>query len=283
MREKNQKLEILACQIDIPQTQTVTDRNQHIDNTAAKIRKLLTERKFDLVVLPELSSIDYSIEVFENLGEIAETLSGRSFEVFSELAREFEVYVVYGIARKDNDDYFISQVAINSKGELIGNFDKLHIANFGGSSEKKYFKPGDHLLVFEVKGLKIAPIICYDIRIPELTRTLALEHNVELVLHCGAYGRDESFHSWHDFVVTRALENQLYILSLNRAGENFGYSFFCPPWVDETTAGIKFPEFDEAFMALSLDPQKIKQIREQYSFLTDKHDDYSLLTNISTV
>ena len=277
MKNKNQKLDILACQINVPQTQSIAAKDQHIEETAAKLRRKLSSDNYDLVVLPELSSIDYSVETFENLVEIAETLKGRSFEVFSELAKEFGVFIVYGIARKTNNNFYISQVGINSIGKLIGHYDKLHIANFGGSSEKKYFTPGKHLLVFEIKGINIAPIICYDIRIPELTRTLALEHNVELVLHCGAYGRDESFSSWHDFVVTRALENQLYILSLNRAGKNFGHSYFCPPWVDETTTGLKFPEFDEAFIALSVDTQIIEQVRKQYSFLADKHEDYNLL------
>lgn len=270
-------LNIMACQTTIPVTSTAAARDQHLETTAYRLRTELTKAEFDLVVQPELSSIDYSIPSFEQLDDLAETANGPSFEVFSQLAREFEVCMVYGIARKDNNDFYISQVAIDSKGELIGYFDKLHLADFGYSSEKNYFKPGDHLLVFEIKGIKIAPIICYDIRIPELTRTLALEHNVQLVLHCGAYGRDESFHSWHDFVVTRALENQLYILSLNRAGEKFGHSYFCPPWVDETTAGIKFPEFDEAYLALSVDAWLVAQVRSRYSFLTDKHDDYSLL------
>ena len=127
------------------------------------------------------------------------------------------------------------------------------------------------------RGIKIAPIICYDIRIPELTRTLALNHDVQLILHCGAYGRDESFDTWHDFIVTRALENQLFILSLNRAGENFGHSFFCPPWVDETSAGFKFSDFGEALVRLNVDTKLIAQVRDQYSFLIDKHEDYDLL------
>ena len=277
MKNKNQKLQILACQIDIPPMDNTAARNQHLDNLAVKLRAQLPKNNYDMVVLPELSSIDYSIQTFEKLEQLAEPLDGRSYEIFSELAIEFGVCFVYGIARKNNDDFYISQVAIDSKGDLVGHFDKLHIANFGFSSEKKYFKSGDHLLVFEHKGIKIAPIICYDIRIPELTRTLVLQHDVQLILHCGAYGRDQSFHSWHDFVVTRALENQIYILSLNRAGKNFGNSFFCPPWVDETVTGTKFPEFDESMQTLSVDAKTISQVKSEYSFLTDKFDDYSLL------
>ena len=279
MKNNHQIIDILACQIEIPATLTEAARDTHLLNTANKLRKKLSDNHYDLVVLPELSSIDYSVDTFDCLAHVAESLEGRSYQIFRELAIEFGVYFVYGIARKADDGFYISQVVIDARGHLVGHFDKLHIANFGFSSEKKYFRPGKHLLVFELKGIKIAPIICYDIRIPELTRTLAIEHNVQLVLHCGAYGRDQSFFTWHDFVITRALENQLFFLSLNRAGETFGNSFFCPPWIDEVTPGIKFPDFQESLQWVSVDANVIDQVKSQYSFLTDRHDDYFLLEN----
>ena len=150
----NEKLDILACQIDIPSMSSVAARDSHLDNVATKIRTELAGHRYDLVVLPELSSMEYSVDAFNKLEQLGETLDGQSYQVFSELAREFEVCIVYGIARKDNDNFFISQVAIDSKGNLIGHFDKLHIANFGYSYEKKYFNPGDHLLIFEIQGYK---------------------------------------------------------------------------------------------------------------------------------
>ena len=143
--------------------------------------------------------------------------------------------------------------------------------------EKEYFARGNHLLAFEIKGLRIAPIICYDIRVPELARTLVLEHGVQLLLHCGAYCRDESFYSWPDFVVTRAMENQIFVLSLNRAGANFGQSQLCPPWVDEATPPVRFPDVEEAFLRLEIDPGKTETARKHYSFLADKLSDYGAL------
>ncbi len=270
-------LKILACQIDIPLMQNAQDRDRHLENTANKIRATLEQTDHDMVVLPELSSIEYSIPAFDKLEQLAEPLNGPSYEIFSELAKEFNVCIVYGIPRKDKRDFYISQVAVGPSGNILGHFDKLHIAQFGFSSEKKYFNRGQDLFVFEYKGIKVAPIICYDIRIPELTRTLALEHDVQLILHCGAYGRDESFYSWHHFVVTRALENQLYILSLNRAGKEFGNSFFCPPWVDETQPGVKFPDTDEALQSITIKAKAIKKARNRYTFIVDKLEDYKSL------
>ena len=268
------RLKVLACQIDVPAGRTVSERDRHLDRVAAKIRTRLRERRHDLVVLPELSSIDYSRASFDNLDILAEPLEGPSLERFGPLAREFGVTIVYGIPRRGVDAYYISQVAVDESGDPIGHFDKLHLAQYGASMEKSYFSRGDHLFVFRYRGITIAPIICYDIRIPELTRTLAIDHGVQLVLHCSAHFRDESFHSWHHFSVCRAVENQIYLLSLNRAGENYGNSIFCTPWIDEHSPGLRFPQTAERFESVGVDADVIERVRRKYSLLDDRVDDY---------
>ncbi len=271
------KLKLLACQLAVPPVATVDARDRFLEETAAKIGRALARTPADLVVLPELSGIDYHRTAFERLDRLAEPLEGPSFELFRALAREHEVAIAYGIPRLADDGYRITQVVVGEEGQRLGHFDKIHIAQYGASFEKEYFTRGRHLFVFEHRGIRIAPIICYDIRIPELSRTLALDHGVQLILHCGAYARDESFHSWHDFVVSRAMENQIYMLSLNRAGEDFGNSLFCGPWVDEESPATPFPERAEALVSLTIDPASIEAVRQRYSFLRDRLDDYRSL------
>jgi predicted amidohydrolase len=96
-------------------------------------------------------------------------------------------------------------------------------------------------------------------------------------LHCGAYYRDESFSSWHSFAITRAMENQLYLLSLNRAGKYYGNSVFCLPWMDESRPEIHFSSHDEDFRYLQVVRSNIDTAREQYSFLEDRLSDYKKL------
>ncbi len=109
----------------------------------------------------------------------------------------------------------------------------------------------------------------------ELTRTLAITHGVQLVLHCSAHARDESFHSWHHFSVCRAVENQICFLSLNRAGEDYGNSIFCPPWIDESSPGLRFPQTAEKFETIEVDTDVIERVRKIYPFLADRAGDYS--------
>ena len=161
----------------------------------------------------------------------------------------------------------------------MGYYDKIHLAQYGASMEKEYFGRGAELFVFEVNGFRVAPIICYDIRIPELSRALAVDNGVEVILHSGAYFRDASFYSWHHFAVSRAIENQIYFLSLNRAGENYGRSTFCHPWMDENCPPVIFAEHDEQIMRVTLDRREIDHARERYSFLSDRLAHYQLPPN----
>lgn len=273
---------VLACQVSVPRTPDTDSRDRHLARLDALLRATLRENPADLVVLPELSSIDYSLEAFDALSSLAELLDGPSNATFSRLARDTGTPVFYGIPRRDGSRYLITQVAVGADGTYLGHFDKLHMAHYGASVEKNYFDRGDSLLVLDVAGIRVAPIICYDIRFPELARTLTLRHGAQLLLHCSAYYTDESYYSWHPFVVTRALENQVHVLSLNRAGENFGCSIFCPPWVDETQPEAVFPKAEKC-RVVEVDLSSSRAARERYTFLEDRIGDASAYDALGTV
>lgn len=267
-------MRLLACQIDVPRTTTPAERDAHLRATAALISARLADDPADLVVLPELSSISYSRDTFDELESLSETLDGASFAVFSELARAHRCSVAYGIARRSEEDYFISQIVVDASGEYVGHYDKLHTAQFGASMEKEFFQRGDHIFVFEVKGIRVAPVICYDFRFPELTKHLCLEHEVDLLLHPVAFYEDGSFPSWHPVAICRAIENQAYFLSLNRAGPRFGASIFCPPWIDQTVSPTVFTR-QQMLEGFDVCTQTIKEVRRAYAFRSDRLPDYA--------
>ncbi|MGB0926661.1 MAG: carbon-nitrogen hydrolase family protein [Pikeienuella sp.] len=278
---KGNQLTLLACQIIVPAMTTTQARDTHLKTSVGKVLKQLdaADDTVDLVVLPELSSIDYARDTFAALSEIAEPLDGPSFQAWREVAMERNLYITYGFARRDDQaGPYICTAVVGPDGTLVGHYDKLHLAQYGASMEKEYFTRGDHLFVFEINGFKLAPIICYDIRIPELSRVLTIEHQVDVILHCGAYYRDESFHTWHPFAIVRALENQVFLLSLNRAGDSYGGSLFCPPWQDEITHPTRFAATDEDFRVITLKHAEKHAARSQYTFLKDRLASYQLTT-----
>jgi len=263
-------MKILACQVYIPVTKTCEDRDRHLIITRHKVLEALHKEACDLVVLPELTSIDYSRESFEQLESLAETLDGPSFEIWSDVAKARHCHVVYSFPRRVNNAFRISVAVVSPDGDLSGVYDKIYLAQFGASTEKEYFEPGTALFTFNVAGFTVAPIVCADIRIPELSRVLTVEHKVDIILHCGAYFRDESFASWHNFAITRAIENQIYFCSVNRAGENYGHSILCGPWVDEIQPPVFLSQHNEQLMTLAIDREEIVRVRREYPFLSDR-------------
>ena len=274
---------ILACQIDVPEMTTAAERDSHMDRVARVIdAELSAGGPVGLVVLPELGAIAYSPSCFDRIDEMAEPLDASpTLNRLGELARAHGVPVLAGMARRaeagpTDGDSRITQALIGPDGRLVAHYDKLHIAQFGDSTEKDYFTPGDSLLVFRTGGFTFGTIICYDIRIPELSRTLARQHGVDVILHPTAFCRDETFHTWHAFATTRAIENQIYFASVNRAGRDFGESMLIAPWMDETVPLTRLSTGEE-LARWTLSRTVLDHARRHYPFLADARDDYETL------
>jgi len=270
-------MKILACQIAVPDDiDGARARDAHVARLVSAIGARLDARAADLVVLPELATVPYSRAAFARLGDLAEDADGPSFEQFSALARRHRTCVSFGMPRRAGREHRISQVLVDAAGRCAGWYDKLHMAQFGASMEKEFFARGERLLVSDVAGVRLGHLICYDFRFPELTRALCLRHGADLLVHPVAFCTDASFRSWHHFVVARALENQVWYLSLNRAGEEFGRSIFCPPWIDDDTAPAVLGT-EQAFAYLELDPAFTRCTRQTYRFREDRREDYAAL------
>ncbi len=265
---------MLAYQATVPETLTSSARDRHVERLVSRLDSSLGEGPADLVVLPELVTIDYSRSAFARLEALAEDLDGPSYQRFASLAARHRAPLVYSFPRRSDRGYRICLSVLGPDGDLIGYYDKLHLAQYGASMEKEYFEPGDRLLLFSVAGITIAPAICYDIRFPGLFTKLCGDLGADLVVHCGAYYRDPSYPSWPSFVVTRALENQVYVLSLNRAGDSYGGSMFCPPWIDQNIAMTRLGNSEE-LAYFDVDKGEIARVRETYSFRKDARADYN--------
>jgi len=277
MAGNRKPLRILGCQTLVPDFSSLTQRDRHVSELCDRISKYLSERTpVDLVVLPELVTIPYSRETFESLPLFAETLSGASTEAFIELSQKINSSILFGMPYESDSRFFISQILVDPREGVVEIYSKMHLCHYGASCEKDFFEQGNKLITFDLCGWKVAPLICYDIRFPEMARSLVLDHGVDFLIHAAAYYRDESFATWPHFAVTRAMENQIFLLSLNRAGPDYGGSIFCPPWIDDDHPVVCFDQLSEEFQVLELNSDAITQARERYTFLVDRHLKYSV-------
>lgn len=267
---------LLACQIDVPPMTTAAERDAHMDRVAQAIdRELSANGPVGLAVLPELGTLDYSRPCFDAIAEMAESLEDSpTLRCLGPVAKAHGTPILVGMARRGADgSAHISQVLLGPDGAPGPYYDKLHIAQFGDSMEKDYFIPGDHMLAFEVGGFTFGTIICYDMRSPELSRNLTRRYGIDVLLHPTAFCRDETFHTWPAFATTRAVENQVYFASVNRAGADFGESMLIEPWMDETVPVTRLGVGEE-LARWTISRAVIDRARADYPFLLDARDDY---------
>jgi len=218
---------------------------------STKVRSAIdkTGRKgVDLFVLPELSPIGYSEHTFANYlpgnahGHTIEVINDEIEQLFSRFAREHGAFVCYGAVGKtreairdgtSKENLTIRHIVLSDEGEKIAVCNKIHLCNYGDCAETRFFSPGREPCSFECRGFRVGIVICADMRNPSLSRTLARDHRVDVILQPAAFSRDVSFRTWKSFRETRAVENSVYFVGVNYAGNNYGETSIIGPWVDE--------------------------------------------------
>lgn len=292
-RSEAEGLLIVGIQPALRDCLTVEDREANVRTMVSNIQEVREKQlaalpagtaapPATLFLLPELSTTGYHPDTFDKLHLLAEDLSSSpSLCAFAELARSLSCYICFGFPRihQPPSHYSIAQALINPKGELECWYDKLHLCNYGECSETRWFSKTEEsrVAVFEIAGVKLGIGICYDIRFPEFFRQLAIEHHVDVILHPGGWPRDSCFSTWHPFVITRSVENQIVIFSINRAGVHFGGSMVAGPWVDQETFPLITADRGPSVLLKFVSKSLIQQVRLQYRLRDDRLPSYSSL------
>lgn len=167
-----------------------------------------------LLVFPELSTVGFSM----NVEAVAESLHGETFQFFSGLAKEKGCHVLAGISGKDSESGLglNEAVCFAPDGSEISRYRKVH--PFPLSNESDYYRSGTEAVVFEINDWKVAPMICYDLRFPELFRA-AIKQGAEVFLVIANWPDLREDH-WITLLRARAIENQAYVAGVNRCGSD---------------------------------------------------------------
>ncbi len=153
--------------------------------------------------------------------DLAETVPGPSTERIAELARELDLYVVFGLVERDplDSEVLYNAAAVVGPDGIQGTYRKLHLGSLPWVTEGVTFRPGDSLPVFETRFGPIGVIICYDFWFnPELTRLMALKGARVIVNCCGTFNGPGKRDYMAHVTATRAQENLCYAVSANQVG-----------------------------------------------------------------
>lgn len=191
--------------------------------------KEINEKKVDVVVLPELWTTGYDLT---RLDEIADPNAEDSIALLSELAKKYQVNIVGGSVAKLTDKGVTNNMPIiNQKGELIKQYEKAHL--FRLMDEEKHLIEGQTNGLFKLENQPSAGVICYDIRFPEWIRTHMLD-GAKMLFVVAEWPLARIDH-WKALLMSRAIENQCFVIACNRVGSDpgnqfGGHSMIIGPW-----------------------------------------------------
>lgn len=191
--------------------------------------------KPDVLVFPETWNTGFFPK--EDLPALCDRDGAKVKEVFGALAARLNVNIVAGsVANLRDGKVFNTAFVFDRQGSCIASYDKTHL--FTPMGEDQYFTPGDHLCRFTLDGVRCGLIICYDVRFPELTRSLTVP-GLDMLFVVSQWPKVRTFHL-RSLTTARAIENQMFVVCCNScgtAGETVygGNSAIIDPWGETVT------------------------------------------------
>ncbi|MFI5152603.1 MAG: nitrilase family protein [Chitinophagales bacterium] len=247
------------------------------EDKAANLRKLgdqivSLKDKTELIILPEMFSTGFVVEP----AGLAEKMDGPSLDWMKKLSNENRVILTGSLIIEDGGKYHNRLIWMMPNGQY-GYYDKRHLFAFAGEDER--YSAGNKRLIASVKGWKINLLVCYDLRFPVWARQGTAPENAEsssdleydLLIYVANWP-SKRIHAWKILLMARAIENQAYVVGVNRVGtdgfQNYhtGDSMVIDPFGQSI---YHAPEKEDLFTC-TLDKNKLVEARSKFPFWKDR-------------
>lgn len=272
-------------------TFTLIQSNLHWEDKAANLKmweeKILSIKdKTEVVVLPEMFSTGFSMKP-EMLAEKMPARSGSNgdeatIEWMKKTALQKKIILTGSLIIEAEGNYFNRLIWMLPNGEY-GYYDKRHL--FAYAKEDEHYTPGNKRLIASVKGWKINLQVCYDLRFPVWARqassrypSLGEEFRPEYdVLIYVANWPERRSHAWKTLLQARAIENQCYVIGVNRVGNdgNEIYHNGDSMVVDPLGEVLYQKSKEEDIFTITLSKERLEEARTKFPFWKDA-DDFQL-------
>jgi omega-amidase len=236
----------------------------------AKVRQLLRAsppRAGAMVILPEMFATGFSM----NVATVAEREPRPTEGFLAELSREHGVFVMGGLASRVDERCVRNEcVVFDPAGSVVDRYGKLHPFTLGG--ESGCFTKGDAVVTFDLSGFVVAPFVCYDLRFPEIWRR-AVRSGATLMTDIANWPATR-IHHWTALLIARAIENQCYVVGVNRAGRDPALRYPGKSIVIDPSGKV-LAEAGEAeqLLAAEIEPTVVEEYRRKLPFLRDIRED----------
>jgi predicted amidohydrolase len=218
----------------------------------------------DLVVLAEMYATGFSM----NAADIAEPADGPSASFLARQAEEHGVWVCGSVPTMGTEGELpTNRFVLAAPDGTSRHYDKMHPFTFAGEHER--YRAGERAITVDVGGTSVTPFVCYDLRFAD--DFWAEAPHTDLYVVVANWPAARRMH-WQTLLAARAIENQAYVVGVNRVGDGDGIAYcgdsrVIGPFGDVLAAAD--PDREQTVIA-DVDPHQVREVRSRYPFLRDR-------------
>lgn len=223
-----------------------------------------------VLILPEMVDTGYEMATIQ---EKASSWHDAPFKTAQRVAMESQIYLILGISERAGDKIYNTAAVFDPKGVLKGKYRKIHLAGYPPLLEDHCIEPGNALETVSIHGMTFGLTICYDLRFPELSRSLVLG-GAEVLVLIAAWPFPRITH-FKTLIRARAVENQTYMVVANRVGTD-GSVTFCGSSCLVDPYGVTLAsaaEDTEAFIKAEVTSEAVQSVRSRMPVFKHRRQD----------
>ncbi len=249
---------------------TIIQADLHWEDRAANLamfesKIMAIKEKTEIVLLPEMFSTGFSLHP----APLAETMEGPSIAWMKRLAAEKRIILGGSLIIREGDLFYNRFAWVLPNGQ-VGFYDKRHRFAFAG--EDKEYTAGRKRIIASVKGWRINLLVCYDLRFPVWARQQSKEEGLEydLLVYVANWPERRS-HAWRTLLQARAIENQCYVVGVNRVGEDGNQiAYQGDSMIIDPLGEVLYEKKNvEDVFTMTLDKERLNEVRSRFPFWRD--------------
>ncbi len=259
----------------------------HWENKAAN-RNMFEEKiaeipvETEIVILPEMFTTGFTMQP----EKFAERMDGETIEWMKKISNEYKIIITGSIIIEDDGKYYNRLIWMLPNGQF-GYYDKRHLFAYAG--EHNHYAAGNKRLIASVKGWRINLQICYDLRFPVWARQSTKEIRTEndnqqpefdLLIYVANWPERRNI-AWKTLLVARAIENQCYVVGVNRVGNDVNNIYHSGDTmiIDPMGEILYYQKDSEDVSCIKLQKDHLLSVREKFPFWKDG-DDFMILNDV---
>jgi predicted amidohydrolase len=245
-----------------------SDNSEDPSTRVERVKRLASEiHDADIIFLPELwiSGAFATRDLYLKSSEIAE----QTLEDFAKIAKLNKCWIIPGSFPIKNLSGKLRNIcfAIDSNGSVVNSYTKNHLFGFG-SGESEFFEPGNTFQNVNSPWGILGLSICYDLRFPELYRTMVVA-GAEILIVISAWPKSRIDH-WNTLLKARAIENQCFVIGVNSYGSQLGSEMAGSSTVISPDGRTVMPSIENNdLLSFDLDLGNLKSLRNEFPVLAD--------------